>query len=116
MYQWIAGIGLDENAPGFKNVLIRPQPIQEIAWVEAYHDSPHGRIFVDWKKLNGEFYLNIDIPANSSATVFVPASSSEKVSEGGRPIDQNREISLLRHDGGISVYAIGSGRYRFRSS
>jgi hypothetical protein len=60
--------------------------------------------------------MDVEIPANTTATVFVPARDAASVTEGGRPADQAEGVRLLRVDGGAAVFAVGSGAYRFAST
>jgi alpha-L-rhamnosidase len=71
-YQWIGGIGLDPAAPGFKHILIRPQPVGDLKWAKAVVLSPYGSISSSWKGDAQSFHLDIEIPPNTTATVVMP--------------------------------------------
>jgi alpha-L-rhamnosidase len=114
-FQWIAGIGLDSDSPGFGHVLIQPQPVGGLTWAKAQHDSPHGQIACDWQQDAGVFHLNVTIPANATATVWVPASDHTQVREGGHPVDRSQGVQFLRQEKDRAVFAIGSGAYAFTS-
>lgn len=103
-YQWIAGIGLDPQNPGFKHVLIRPQPVGDLTWAKASHDGPYGKIVSSWRRDGERFELDIEIPANTSATVRVPGNCSSP--HGAR---------LVGSETGYTVFEVGSGAYRFVS-
>jgi alpha-L-rhamnosidase len=79
-YRDLAGIQPDESAPGFKHIVIKPQPIEELTWVEATYESVHGPIAVRWDRKEGKFVLKVSIPANTTATVFVPWKGKAAVS------------------------------------
>jgi alpha-L-rhamnosidase len=102
MMQWIAGIGLDPASPGFDHVVIRPQPVGSMTWASAWHDSPHGRIVSSWSRSGRRLTLKVTIPANSTASVWVPGRSPS----GGR---------VVRHEAERTLFEIGSGSYVFRS-
>jgi alpha-L-rhamnosidase len=112
-YQWIAGIGLDPDVPGFGHILIQPQPVGGLTWAKARHESPHGPIVSEWKQENGIFHLSVSIPANATATIRVPASGRARVLEGGRPAKESKGLRLLSREPGHAVYAGGSGDYAF---
>jgi alpha-L-rhamnosidase len=78
-YQDLAGIASDETAPGFKHIIIKPHPAGDLAWVEAGYESVHGPIAVRWDRKDGKFVLKVTIPANTTATVYVPAKGKEPV-------------------------------------
>jgi len=70
--QWLGGIGLDPNSPGFRHIIIRPQAVGGLTWVKATHVSPYGLIATTWTKTGSRFKLSITIPANCTATVMLP--------------------------------------------
>lgn len=72
-YQDLAGIAADEAQPGFKHIIIRPQPVGDLTWVEGRYQSVHGPIAVRWDRRDGKFILKVTIPANTTATVHVPS-------------------------------------------
>ncbi len=55
------------------------------------------------------------MPPNTSATVFVPATAGDKVTEGGKPVADSPGVELLRVEGRTVVYRVHSGTYRFVS-
>jgi len=71
-YQDLLGIAPDEKQPGFKHVIIQPHPVRELAWVEGTYQSIHGPIAVRWELKAGHFTLKVTIPANTTATAYVP--------------------------------------------
>jgi alpha-L-rhamnosidase len=112
-YQWLAGIGLDPEKPGFAHIRIQPQLVGDLTWVTAWHDSPRGRITSSWKKGADGFRLDLTIPANAQATVWMPAADATLVSEGGKPAAQAEGVKFLRQEGDRAVFAVGSGTYAF---
>lgn len=72
-YQDLAGIQPDEAQPGFKHIIIRPHPAGNLAWVEATYQSVHGPIAVRWDRRDGKFKLKVTIPANTTATIYLPS-------------------------------------------
>jgi alpha-L-rhamnosidase len=53
------------------------------------------------------------VPANTSATVYVPAADGAEVREGELPAAEAEGVRLLRREAGAAVYEVGSGSYRF---
>lgn len=115
-YQGLAGIRPDEAAPGFKKIVIKPAAVGDLTWVKAHHDSPYGRIASQWKRDGTLLRLDITLPANTSATVFVPTKDAAGVTESGKPAAQAEGVKLLRMENNAAVYAVGSGTYRFQST
>jgi hypothetical protein len=114
-YHDVAGIGGDLAGPGFKKIIIRPQPAGDLTWARAGYDSIRGKITSDWKCAGGKFTLSVTIPANTTATVFIPAASAETVTEGGKPAAQSSGVKFLRMENDRAVFEIESGAYTFRS-
>ncbi len=60
--------------------------------------------------------LEVTIPANTSATVHVPAVAAASVTEGGKPAADADGVEFLRMENGAALYDVGSGTYRFVST
>jgi alpha-L-rhamnosidase len=114
-YRDLAGIDDDPAGPGFQKIILRPQPVGDLQWVTATYHSIHGPITVHWEHDPGRFVLRADIPANTTATVFLPARPGTAVTEGGAPADRSPGVTFLRREGDRAVYAIESGGYQFAS-
>jgi len=115
-YHDLAGIQDAPESPGFKQIVIAPQPVGDVTWVNASFNSIRGKIACDWKRAEGKFTLKISIPANTTATVFVRATSAKTVTESGHPPEQNKNVKFLRTEKGCAVYAVTSGNYDFESA
>jgi alpha-L-rhamnosidase len=115
-YHDLAGIGGDPAGPGFKKIIINPQPAGDLTRVKASYDSIRGKIVSDWQRAGDKFTLSVTIPANTTATVFMPAKTAEAVTESGRPAGQNKGVKFLRLENDRAVYAVESGDYTFKST
>lgn len=80
MYSVIAGI--DAAEPGFRKILIQPQPGGGLTWAKGSLESPYGLISTDWKLQHGEFSLQVVIPTNTAATVRLPNGESHETGAG----------------------------------
>ena len=69
-----------------------------------------------WQREGNQFSLDVTVPANTTATVFVPAKDANEVTESGKSATAAEGVKLLRTEGNTAVYAVGSGVYAFRSS
>jgi len=81
--------------------------------VRAHYDSIRGRISSAWKVEEGGLSLEVTIPANTTATVYIPVRDLASVTENGRPLEQAQGVKLLRREGDRVVLAVESGSYRF---
>jgi alpha-L-rhamnosidase len=115
LYESLAGIKPDPEQPGFRHIIMRPEPVGDLQFVKGSHRSPYGLIASDWQKQGGVFRWNITVPLNSTATVYVPAKTVESVSESGKPVALAQGVKLLRMEKGRAVFEVGSGNYSFES-
>ena len=116
LYDTVAGIGCDPAQPGFKQIVIRPLPGGGLTEAQAQFRSIHGLITSAWKAGDGTLTLATRIPANTTATVYVPAKESAGVTEAGKPAASAPGVKFLRMEDGAAVFAVGSGSYQFQSA
>jgi alpha-L-rhamnosidase len=114
-YGDLAGLTPDPESPGFKRVRIRPQPVPGITWARAAYASPRGRVSVAWREEGGTFFLDVELPPNTSAEVWMPAADERSPREGGAGLSAAPGVRLLRREGGHAVLAIESGHYALSS-
>jgi alpha-L-rhamnosidase len=116
MYRYVAGIDTDADAPGYGKLIIRPRPGGGLTWAKASYASIHGRIASEWHRDSGRFDLTIEIPANTTATVYVPSMPTTAVEESDRPATTAEGVKALRRDADAAVFVVSSGTYHFRST
>jgi alpha-L-rhamnosidase len=115
-YQGLAGIRPDESGPGFKKIIIKPAVVGDVTWVKCHYDSIHGRIVSNWKLQGAGLTMEVSVPANTTATVYVPAKDQAGVTESGVPAAKAEGVSFMRMENHSAVFAVGSGNYRFQSA
>jgi hypothetical protein len=115
-YADLAGITPDAAGPGFKKIILRPQPVGDITWARARYDSVRGPIESHWRREGNSFQLTVVVPANTTATVHLPARNSTEILESGQRAASQPGVKFLRQDGDRAVFSIGSGRYEFAST
>ena len=103
MYQNVAGIAAGE--PGYRRSVIRPLPGGGVNRAAATYDSVYGPVSSTWT-LNGDrFVLDVSVPVNATAEVWVPAAKAGDVAQKG--------AKFLRMQDGAAVFEVGSGSFRF---
>ena len=115
LYEDVAGIAPDEDEPGFHHVLMRPTPVGDLKSARASHRSAYGLISSEWKRDGAALSLDVTVPANSTATVYVPSDDAAAVTESAGPAAQAEGVRFLRSEGAAAVFEIGSGTYHFKS-
>lgn len=114
-YKVAAGIRPDPVAPGFKQIIIEPSIAGDLTWVKCDFESNYGRITSNWECEGDKMTMEVTIPPNTTATVYVPTKNSEGVTESGMPVSESKGVKFLHMENSAAVYAIGSGHYQFRS-
>ena len=108
VYRYAAGIDTTADSPGFKEIVVHPHLDARMTAARAEYDSVYGRIISDWKgSPAGPFSLQVTIPANTSAKVFLPAIPGAQPTEDGNPMEAQAVD-------GSYVVRIGSGTYNFQ--
>jgi alpha-L-rhamnosidase len=115
LFEDFAGIKPDPEQPGFKHILMRPEPAPGVRFARATHRCPYGLIASDWRQEHGCFQWRITVPVNTTATVWVPASEASRVTESGQPASQSPGVKFLKMEKERAVFLVGSGNYRFES-
>ena len=120
-YRVLAGI--DTEGAGYRRIVIRPLPPSPgsnpdqspINWVKAHYDSINGRIASAWKLDGGVFTLDVTVPANTTASVFLPAATRARTTEGGVPLAVGKiaGVQSFVAAGDALRVEVGAGTYRF---
>jgi alpha-L-rhamnosidase len=117
--QWMMAhvLGIERGEPGFRRFLLQPEPdpTRQMTWAQGYYESPYGVIRSAWRVEDGWLSYRATVPANTTATLVLPTSSVETVTEGGRDARTSEGVTLLRYENGKAVYLLGSGNYEFRA-
>jgi alpha-L-rhamnosidase len=116
MYEYLAGMRTDPEKPGFRHAIIRPYPAGDLTFVKGTHKTMYGALNSSWKRDKGVFTLDVTVPANTTATVWVPAKDAAAVTESGKKVAEVKGVKFVKSEGGNAVYEVESGGYTFRSS
>jgi alpha-L-rhamnosidase len=113
LYRYVAGIDLDADIPGFRRFRIRPFPGGGLTHARAEYDSIQGQIVSAWSLEGGSMNLEVTIPANTRAEIFIPCPEKNRIQEGGRPWPRAEGVRFLRTERDRTVLEVGSGTYLF---
>jgi alpha-L-rhamnosidase len=109
MYRVVAGMEIGK--PGYKHILIQPQPDKRLTYAKASYESSYGTIASSWEMKDDKLILKIKIPANTSATITLPSAQIDKVTENG--IVVTSVFKNVKQEGRNVVLEAGSGDYIF---
>ena len=83
---------------------------------EAHYDSVHGRIVSERQRKDKQLALHVVIPANTTATIYVPAGDAASVQESGKPAAKAVGVHFVGTKDTAAVFEVGSGTYDFTTS
>ncbi|MDR2916381.1 MAG: glycoside hydrolase family 78 protein [Tannerella sp.] len=115
MYNYSLGIERDEDAPGFKHFILKPEPdpTGKMTFAKGHYDSMYGRIESSWENRNGFYHYQFTIPANTTATLYLEALSPDSIMESGIPVLKAEGLDYLGMKDGKCVFNLKSGKYNF---
>ncbi|MBI2510353.1 MAG: family 78 glycoside hydrolase catalytic domain [Opitutae bacterium] len=114
-YERLAGIAPDPQRPGFQHAIIRPQPVGDLAWVEATQRTLPGEYRMRWERGAEKLALRVTVPANASATVYLPTRDAAAIRESGQTLGQTVGAKFVRIEGDRAVIEVESGVYSFET-
>jgi len=116
MYEDLAGIRPDTAQPGFKHIIFHPMPLGDLTWVSATHRCAYGTISVEWQRDRDRFVIQLSIPANTTATLEIPARDGSVVTESNKPAAAAEGVHFEKQENGLATYSLTSGDYSFESA
>ena len=115
VYLWISENigGIKSAAPAFKKIIIKPVPGGDITKAKCEYKSINGMISTKWSKNKNNFSLDVEIPVNTSAKIYVPAKKATDIKENGKQALKVKEIKFSGMENEYAVFDVGSGIYKF---
>lgn len=118
LYTDVLGIRSDENAPGYRHILLAPKVNSDLTFAKGSYESVYGTISSAWELTENGYAYTITIPANTTATLSLPAlSEGQTYLEGGRAIDKaegvTQKVTDVENTDGQVIYELLSGSYCF---
>ncbi|MCY1723039.1 family 78 glycoside hydrolase catalytic domain [Prolixibacteraceae bacterium Z1-6] len=111
--QWMLAysLGIQRDEPGFQKFILQPtpDPTGEMTSAEGHYDSMYGRIKSKWEVKDGQLIYEATVPANTTATLFLPAKSDNAILDADG-------CSMVSFDNGKAIFKLKSGSYKFISA
>jgi alpha-L-rhamnosidase len=111
MYRVSAGI--ETKDPGYRHLILQPHPTKKLSYSKATFESSYGTVTSGWERKGEKITVSVKIPANSVATIILPAASVSNVVENGRALSENKNFSDVRVENKKLMLEAGSGDYIF---
>ena len=115
LYVNILGIQRDEDHPGYKEFIIRPQIGGSLTWANGKYHSIYGDIVSEWRIQNGSLQMHVEVPANTRARVYIPTKNVNTIKEGNMSAERSAGVKFLSMEGDAAIYEVLSGCYDFVS-
>lgn len=118
LYTDVLGIKADEADPGFQHILLEPKVGGGLSFAKGSYNSVYGRISVSWEQTEAGYEYLVEIPANTSATLTLPAvleegSPADCYLESGKAAADAKGVEFLGNIGDKVKYELVSGSYHF---
>lgn len=105
MYQSICGLQIEEEYPGFKHFVIKPNLCGRLKYAEVVYQSAAGCIKSRWEINGMKMLMNIVVPFDTQATVYLPYPKSETI------IGINKQLLQTENDG-YQYAELSAGEYQ----
>lgn len=105
--------GIKATSPAYKTIMIKPEPDQRMGQLEASYQSISGRIESAWAFKENGLSIEIAVPVNVQAEIYIPANSVDKILESGKPVKLAEHVEFARMENGYVIFNCGSGQYSF---
>jgi alpha-L-rhamnosidase len=100
LYSVVAGIEPDPARPGYKHILLRPQPGGGLTHATGKLETPYGELISQWTLNKGTFEWRVVIPPNTTATVYLPFKEANEITLNGQTVSD-------------LVHEVEAGEYQF---
>ncbi len=114
-YKHLAGIQNDTASPGFKHFFIHPSIVGDLTYVNADFESQFGNIKSNWKLEHRKLFLNLSIPVNTSATIYIKTKPNTQILESGKAANLAHGVRFIGNLNDEAIFNLQSGNYSFQS-
>lgn len=113
MYRKMVGLDTYEDGVGYRHIRIQPHPGGGLSYASASLDTYYGKVSNSWKIENHRIVMDVAIPANTRATIYLPATNAGDISESGNTLSAVKGFSIKDAKDGYVIIDTGSGEYHF---
>lgn len=99
-------LGINPAQPGFREIIIKPQPTAGLSWAKGSYHSVRGIIRSEWEIVNNIYRLYVEIPPNTTGTVYIK-------SKEGQMKDIPGQAKKTGYKDGYTIFEVPSGKYEF---
>ncbi|MEN8193550.1 MAG: family 78 glycoside hydrolase catalytic domain [Bacteroidota bacterium] len=112
-YKTLAGININENYPGCERIILKPYIPETLSHVKASVETIRGKVGIHWENNDSELRVNVEIPANVTADLYLPSETESKIYDGEILASNSNGIKFIGSTEGYVHYTVNSGKYKF---
>lgn len=116
MYRVMAGIDIEDGSLAYKKIRIRPHIGGDFTHASASYETPYGKLSSGWKIKDQQLIMSTEIPANTTATIYIPANAADEIKENGQLLAASKNIQVAGKEKEYVVVKVGSGKYEFSTA
>ncbi|AHF16391.1 alpha-L-rhamnosidase [Niabella soli] len=113
MYRKMVGLDTYADGPGYKHIKVQPHIGGDFKNASATLETNYGTAAAGWKIEGNTVTMDVEVPANTVATIYLPAGNASSVTESGKPLSAIKDIQDLGSEEGYIKIQTGSGKYHF---
>lgn len=113
MYREMVGLDTYEDGVGYKHIKIQPHIGGDFTFASASLETYYGKVSNSWKLENDGVSMDVEIPVNTTATVYLPAGNVSDIKEGGKVLSQVSDVKVKEPEDNYTKVELGSGQYHF---
>lgn len=114
-FKSLAGINPGPEAAGFNRFVIKPAILPDLGFVKSSYHSIRGEIVCNWNKEQDKLKMEVTVPGNTRAQIYIPSSNVDHITESGANPEKGRNITMKEKGDDYVVYEVPSGNYSFES-
>ena len=111
-YTGLGGIGQQKNTVAYSDIVIKPSFVDGLDWVKTSYECSYGTIKSEWKKTDQGIEMNISVPVNTTASIYLPQADENKISESGISLKDVKGMAKVTGTN-RTIVVTGSGDYQF---
>lgn len=107
--------GIKQPQAGFKQFTIDPWINQKHApqQVTSSYNSLYGKIVSNWSKENGKLQMEIVVPPNTNALLYLRGVDHNTIKESGQLLENIQDISIKSKEMSFTCLRLDAGNYKF---
>lgn len=84
LFRSLLGIRTDESTPGMQHIVIRPAVVGDLTAVKGRVPTLYGEVEVEWRRVGNDFMMDVVLPVNVSADIYLPGQVEPEFVTSGR--------------------------------